>query len=83
MPGPAPEDRVPGDARSLLLRLCRPAAGSRERCPTVRRVRRVPRATAGGKAGARAPALLLSHVGLSQGLAPSLPNHLGSGDNEP
>lgn len=59
----------------------RRGAGSAPQQPP--RSRRVPKATAGGKAGAPAPALLLSHVGLSQGLAPSHPNHLWSGDNEP
>lgn len=83
MPGPG--------SRGPCARRCPqpPAAalqtGSREQgaVPNSPRSRRVPRAKAGGKAGARAPALLLSHVGLSQGLAPSHPNHLWSGDNEP
>lgn len=37
---------------------------------------RGPRAKAGGKAGACVPAVLLCHVGLSQGLVHSSPNHL-------
>lgn len=37
---------------------------------------RGPRAKAGGKVGACVPAVLLCHVGLSQGLVYSNPNHL-------
>lgn len=76
MPGPAPEDRVPGDAGGSQAAALQTGGRKQGVLPTSPCSWRVQRAEVGGEAGAPVPAVLLCRAGLSQGLAHSNPNHL-------